>query len=67
MPDTHRAWVGTPCTLFQGTGSNSLRHLNGMRLNEKKNLGLSLNEGKKKKKLMDCLGRSAKEADFHTT
>lgn len=50
VPDTHRAWVGTPCTLFQGTGSNSLRHLNGMRLNEKKNLGLSLNEGKKKKK-----------------
>lgn len=33
--DTCRAWVGTLSASFQGTGSNSLGHLNGMRLNEK--------------------------------
>lgn len=44
-PDTGRAWVGTLCMSFQGTGSNSLGHLNGMKLNEKRNLDLSLNKG----------------------
>lgn len=48
-PDTGRAWVGTLRTSFQGTGSNSLGHLNGMRLDEKRNLDLSLNEGGGKK------------------
>lgn len=42
--DTCRAWVGTLSASFRGTGSNSLGHLNGMRSNEKKSLGLSLNE-----------------------
>lgn len=47
-PDAGRAWMGTLCTSFQGRGSNSLGHLNGVRLNEKRNLDLSLNEGGKK-------------------
>lgn len=63
-PDACRAWVGTLSASFQGTGSNSLGHLNGMRLNEKKSLGLSLNEGKNLMGL--CLGGSDKEADFHS-
>lgn len=49
--------MGTLCTSFQGTGSNSLGHLNGMKLNEKKNLDLSLNEGKKTLVGL-CLGES---------
>ena len=62
-PDTCRAWVGTLCMSFQGTGSNSLGHLNGMKLNEKKNLDLSLNEGKKTLVGL-CLGESDQGGRF---
>lgn len=44
-PHTCRAWVGTLCTSFQAWVV-TLGHLDDMRLDEKKNLGLSLNEKK---------------------
>ena len=63
-PDAGRAWVGTLCMSFQGTGSNSLGHLNGMRLNEKRNLDLSLNEGGKKTLMGLCSGESDQGGRF---
>ena len=63
-PDTGRAWVGTLCMSFQGTGSNSLGHLNGMRLNEKRNLDLSLNKGWGGTLMGLCSGESDQEGRF---
>lgn len=39
---------GNSVHVLPGVGSNSLGHLDDVRLDEKKNLGLSLNEKKKK-------------------
>lgn len=51
---------------FLAMGSNSLGHLNGMKLNEKENLSLRLNKGGKKKQNTGlCLGGSNSEAHFH--
>lgn len=66
VPHTCRAWGRTLDASFEGMGSNSLGHLNGMRLNEKKSPGVSLNKDQKKKGIGLCVGRSNKEADFHS-
>lgn len=56
---------GNSVHVLPGVGSNSLGHLDDVRLDEKKNLGLSLNE-KKKKTYGPFPGGSDKEAHFHS-